>query len=561
MAFSVVNIDISQYPSLASSPLVKSGEELTLGDLHANPLSLLWILNHTGIIAGIETEEYQTLYQIYMTDTKALTRERIAQYKALLDKIEIIIPDVFLRLLGDCLADRGANDLFVLLLLQALGRKGLAFEIILSNHDLVFLRWYFCGSRTDETIVKQQVTSLVNLTTLIKNYIITIEEVIDLVDTAYLPYLKALSYHLEPNTPSLTLFSHAPIDLRLIRRIATLLNLGSDNLSRKSLMQVIDAYNLWLTSYRYLDLTIYRIPENDLYARGLSAPALKDLVWVHCWHRGIHNLVREKCMTTDNCAVMFCHGHNGHHIHSTATVINLNGSTGQPGRHVGSYALFRLPGHQLTAAASPKAQSLTDDENFDKQFNAALKKKNFNLLLKLTSDPRCCKHIMPLLIAIAGYLDRRDHLAFIKLLCAYREDKQVSKALGKYALKVAEANLWSVVEHIYREGTSYPPHYAVGDEDGCTVAHLALINDQHEVFKLALRFTNPYSEEYEFGSIWGLAELMADTKAQNIIIEQYPRTAKSGHFAQSSRRHPKQRISREEEEAPPPTPSKLSGST
>ena len=139
----------------------------TMGDSHGNLLNLIQFLGAVGAIT-VPDKIYQKIKALYNTSERysvndkrrfnlpeqefifdlaeKYTNENIAIFRELLLRIEVH-PEIFARLIGDIVADRGKFDLFTLLLLEHLQDeaaklgKPCPFEVLLSNHDLDFIRW------------------------------------------------------------------------------------------------------------------------------------------------------------------------------------------------------------------------------------------------------------------------------------------------------------------------------------------------------------------------------------------------------------------------------------
>lgn len=182
-----VNLRAYQQASSSSTsiPFDPTKEWTTLGDLHGNALKLVHVL-HMFNILDIDRASYMTLVQVYaalqIEDEPTephrhndRIRAHIAyiknlpEYQAFLNVYEEkaenfeppdalsmkivalgafyeVLPNITVkqgarfRAIGDMMGDRGANDLLTLELIGKLIDGGVELEILLSNHDMVFIQ-------------------------------------------------------------------------------------------------------------------------------------------------------------------------------------------------------------------------------------------------------------------------------------------------------------------------------------------------------------------------------------------------------------------------------------
>lgn len=81
------------------------------------------------------------MVKIYQTPLENIDKECLIQFNTILDRI-VFEKGRMIRLLGDELADRGANDYFTLKLLEKLQLNKVPVEILLSNHSVEFIESY-----------------------------------------------------------------------------------------------------------------------------------------------------------------------------------------------------------------------------------------------------------------------------------------------------------------------------------------------------------------------------------------------------------------------------------
>ena len=101
-------VTITKYPeSISSNP---KGSTVTFGDMHGNTMKLLWNLIQEGVIK-IGSQEFDQMWKAYREND-------VETFISLIDRIEVVRPDLKVRLIGDVFADRGQNDYFTLKVLE-----------------------------------------------------------------------------------------------------------------------------------------------------------------------------------------------------------------------------------------------------------------------------------------------------------------------------------------------------------------------------------------------------------------------------------------------------------
>jgi hypothetical protein len=131
-------VDLYKYPELTGYLLRDTNDQITVGDLHANPIKLVYSLLRHGVVT-LDAKNYTALTELYEA-AKPLTAEQLVAYRKILAAMHLH-PEAKGRILliGDELADRGQNDLLMLLLFERMRAVDINYEILLSNHGAELL--------------------------------------------------------------------------------------------------------------------------------------------------------------------------------------------------------------------------------------------------------------------------------------------------------------------------------------------------------------------------------------------------------------------------------------
>lgn len=236
------NVDIYLYPKIDEVCVATTKSALTIGDLHANAIKLLYVLVRHQFFSMPEAD-YDFFVNLYIQETDHITSAVLDELYAVLERISVPhqAQGSTLRFIGDILADRGSNDYFVLKLLEKMGQNRIKIEVMLSNHDAEFIYNYENKLPFNRSaFIPGQSVSGENLELLIENGLVERDYIYDIINLHYKPNLKALAYANYPG--GLMIFSHAAIRLNHIAYIAKKLGIDVDVLStREQIMQVIDA--------------------------------------------------------------------------------------------------------------------------------------------------------------------------------------------------------------------------------------------------------------------------------------------------------------------------------
>ena len=365
-----VNIDVCPY---SVDQAMENVTQITIGDLHANAIKLLYILVRHGICT-IEPEHYARLVAIYKAaysyveeDRKniklkvserrrilELTPELLNEINALIGTMRVINHAILIRFIGDETADRGSNDYFFLKMLQKLRDEGMRvnqIEIDESNHGGEFKeayeRFQERGNHLERTrLLHFHASSLQGLSDLVNAEILPPEELFVLIDRYYKPSLKLLGYALDQRTEGITLFSHAAMCFDSIHALAQLFKVAYSDKTSLELAATIDRINEQYSIYVHENRlhTLYRTEAmNRGYYKDYSdeepLDAIKDPIEFLMWNRNYDTLNRTR-VHRHHYPLSFVHGHDSGE-ESFAHVYNLDNELGKDcDQHVHEYNIL-----------------------------------------------------------------------------------------------------------------------------------------------------------------------------------------------------------------------------
>jgi tyrosine-protein phosphatase YwqE len=273
---------------------------ITFGDLHGNSLKLIHQLIQTGFISNMTDQSYDELFRIYTKKTDQLTEPDLLRFKEILDGLEIDNRHA-LTLIGDELCDRGRNDYFTLLILNKLHKAKVDFDVTVSNHSIEFIR--DADKEDEEPFLDGSDYSLKNYIRL-KRRLKTefpniVKECDDIISQVYKPRVKAISYTFNPLTQQFSLYSHAPIDLRDIRKLCDKYDVKFADSDVYTLMHSIDQLNAKIAD---------RLTHRGLFATMRNGP-LENLIWNR--GRNWDDNKRDQYLVGNGFTICFVHGHVG----------------------------------------------------------------------------------------------------------------------------------------------------------------------------------------------------------------------------------------------------------
>lgn len=251
---------------------------ITLGDLHSNPMKLIHILVHHGIM-DMRQETFDALWKIYDAFKTTISNLTDADKTILLlrDFNRLIMPLTIhkpglLILIGDELADRGKNDFLMLIILQKLHDAEVPYWIQLSNHSLLALA-HFEGQMLAELMPGQQqsLDLLIRLETLLPNFGIMVRNYANI---AYKKHIKLIGYQIIEDN-KLLIYTHAPIDFTTLKKLAEAFNVP---IADKTTIQLIDQINhqAFMAIQQGIFVETY-VDSEEFYNQPVSA--LYELLW------------------------------------------------------------------------------------------------------------------------------------------------------------------------------------------------------------------------------------------------------------------------------------------
>ena len=255
----IPKVDLSTCPD--SNPIDSDTTyHVTLGDLHANAIYLIYFLIKEGAISGISNAQYNELFEIYKKNVDNISDIDIKKFNEIINKSEVN-PQVIPILIGDLLADRGQNDYWVIVILRHLLTNNPQTRIVFSNHDAEFVMRYenvlqkkdivfFAGAETDDNVFgnaiavfNDQARSINNMYILLKAELIDINEINSFMKI-YKQSVKIIDYTTNQDDPdTIILYSHAPAGLKTIKSLAELMNIQYNDETIQTLTKTIDDIN------------------------------------------------------------------------------------------------------------------------------------------------------------------------------------------------------------------------------------------------------------------------------------------------------------------------------
>lgn len=319
-------VHIDKFPVVDKEQLLKKDIEITIGDLHGNAVKLLFLLIKHGIATGITAEDYQNFVKLYKKDSKKFTQEDLQDFNHFLNKIQFQ-SEGLIRLIGDELADRGQNDYFTLRIFQKLRQNHVPFEVLISNHGVELVEAYETKDNFNPPrLAYVHSQSAYHLQQWIESGLITRQEVIELIEEAYKPALKAISYSLTEDKAHITIYSHAGIGLNTIEEIAQKLGVPYKDKTAVELGNTIDVINIKFQEYVKNNL-VHTLYDAQVMQSGYEGNSLKGHPFEFLmWNRTYHSIQRPA--RKYHYGLSYAHGHD-QEIQSLLHIINLDNNLGK----------------------------------------------------------------------------------------------------------------------------------------------------------------------------------------------------------------------------------------
>ncbi len=324
--------NLHKKPSVSKNFLANPHTQITKGDLHGNFINILYLLVLHGIIE-LSGADYDSLVQLSCRPAQELNAGHLKAFKQILSRITVNHHNIgLLLLLGDELADRGSNDYFTLKIFERLAAENIPFEILLSNHGCEFICDYEKGATGyNEYVMPKEFThSLREMKVLLRNDLITVDEIENLVEKCYKPYLKLISSTLTPDG-GIILYTHAPFGLAGFKSLADKFHITYEDITVTALAQTIDKINGAFNTLKNAG-NIHTLFDLDIIGQ-VSRSESDALLTEHnfpfeflIWSRIHTNLDRP--LSHNGYTLTFVHGHDSTPF-SAPNVVNLDSMLGK----------------------------------------------------------------------------------------------------------------------------------------------------------------------------------------------------------------------------------------
>lgn len=442
-------VDIYTFPDSIDNE--NKANEITIGDLHGNAMKLLFMLVKHGIITNINETGYQKLVEVYKTSVNCLKIEDLNEFNSILTKVKFHAKSK-LRLLGDELADRGNNDYFTLKILEKLNTADVPVEIILSNHSVEFIEAYEKQERFEpQMLFLGFAHSMQRLQNLIDKGLVLKKEILEIVDKAYKPTLKVISYSLDDSKKEITIYSHAAIGVKTIKSLAEKLSINYGDTSAEKLAQTIDKINESFQEKTKTNMI------NTLYARknmeeGFTNPNadLNDApIEFTMWNRRYD--VIDRPVNHKGYELYFVHGHDSSDpIAEEQHICNLDNQLGKGNKSKGIYTVLcsdfgvDMQKSETTILSHQKKNSAQG-----RMYKKILSEANLAHAKKLFDECGNGEEVKTLLTSIKSYLEKSEYEHLIqklsKEIATNKFNQENLNALREYEKEVKNIYLFGEV--------------------------------------------------------------------------------------------------------------------
>lgn len=308
----------------------------------------------------MEKKDYDRFYQLQNRDhlTEPLSKIEIQEIKAIINRMQFseAAKNSRIILLGDELADRGSNDYLMLLMLNAMHKKQLNFEIMLSNHGIEHM---FQAERN-----YQQLTPLIldyndihaggknwgsfvhSLRTAMQMDAETKKEMLDIYNEVYKSRIKLFTHRLSENSNRITLYYHGCVGLETFKGILEQLNedqheqIPFKDKTRKELAETMDHMNrMFAKSIKSKDW-FSRLVHTETEGGSYTCPLVR-LTWERNTNKtaetAFDGMFSPEAVENRSYEIDVNHGHEGKGATIPGTeryVTNLDNETGSYMPHV-----------------------------------------------------------------------------------------------------------------------------------------------------------------------------------------------------------------------------------
>lgn len=340
--------------------------QVTIGDLHGNALKLIYFLCHEGVI-DISDSAYLELRNIYNYPPANVELNHLLNIERIIADIKVISRPL-VRLIGNELADLGSNDYYTLKILERLTKEYVPIEIILSNHGVEFIeayeRYAERNNQFEATMLEEKLRpSMTNLLAFIQQGYVSNEQVLTLVNSFYKPNLKLISYSLDDNANTISIYSHAAIDLEIIQAMAEKFDVSYEDNHAMALANTIERINTAFLEYvmRNQVHTLYDYNVMMQIYQGKPIDQRKHPIEYAMCNRNYMGLSRPHSYHGFN--INYIHGHDVGNINSDGEhVISLYSEFGK-----GSDSITRTY-LSLVSETEPTKPQLKQDDSATAQF-------------------------------------------------------------------------------------------------------------------------------------------------------------------------------------------------
>ncbi len=321
-------VNIAKQPLLDTDHIANKHAQISIGDMHANALKFLYMLVRHGVITNMSAEKYEVFLGIYMRNIDGLTATDLDEFNQLLNSLTFNT-DATVRLIGDELCDRGANDYFILKLFEKLHQHKVNIETMLSNHGMEFLLAHETKNKFFPTVMEpHHINSMTNLQILLSRKLITHDDVTTIINESYKPHCKLLSYTLGKDKKSITLYTHAPVDITIVKNLADKLKVPFSDKTPVSLGKTIHQINKAFSKH-LTNKTLHTLVSESVLFDGYSVEAIDPVKYpieFIIWNRDLSILNRSA--THNGYGVTYVHGHDNR-IDENINVIVLDNYLGK----------------------------------------------------------------------------------------------------------------------------------------------------------------------------------------------------------------------------------------